>query len=92
MVLAEALAAGLPIIASSSGAIPEVIGSSAEYILPGDWKDLAHKLAQGPLARPPGERVAHPDALVQRYSTAAASERLAAIYDRLLEQNASARS
>jgi hypothetical protein len=45
---------------------------------------LARKLADGPLARPAGERVAHDPELVRRYSTTAASERLAAAYDRLL--------
>jgi glycosyltransferase involved in cell wall biosynthesis len=83
LVLAEALAAGLPIVASSSGAIPEVVGSSADYFLPGDWLGLARKLAEGPLARPPSARTAHPSELVHRYSTEAASERLAAVYDRL---------
>ena len=89
LVLAEAMAAGLPIVASSSGAIPEVVGPSGVYFVPGDWMGLAKRLAEGPLARPPGERVAHPDELVQRYSTEAASERLAAVYDRLLGANAS---
>ncbi len=88
LVLAEAMAAGLPIIASSSGAIPEVVGQTAEYFVPGDWMELARKLAQGPLARPPGERVSHPDELVRRYSTVAASERLSAIYERLLAPSA----
>jgi glycosyltransferase involved in cell wall biosynthesis len=89
LVLAEAMAAGLPIVASSSGAIPEVVGPSGEYFVPGDWMGLARKLAEGPLARPAGERVSHSEELVRRYSTVAASERLAGIYDRLLEAKAS---
>ena len=37
LVLAEALAAGAPVIASSSGAIPEVLhGSGAPLFTPGD--------------------------------------------------------
>jgi glycosyltransferase involved in cell wall biosynthesis len=88
LVLAEALAAGLPIVASSSGAIPEVVGASADYFHPGDWMELARVLAQGPLARPPGERISHPEELVRRYSTVASSERLAAVYDRLLDRSA----
>jgi len=89
LVLAEAMAAGLPIVASSSGAIPEVVGASGMYFVPGDWMGLARKLAEGPLARPPGERASHPEEIVRRYSTVAASERLGAIYDRLLAANAS---
>jgi glycosyltransferase involved in cell wall biosynthesis len=84
LVLAEAMAAGLPIVASSSGAIPEVVGNSGLYFSPGDWMGLARALAEGPLAGAPGERAAHPRELVQRYSSAAAAERLAAIYDRVL--------
>jgi glycosyltransferase involved in cell wall biosynthesis len=84
LVLAEAMAAGLPIVASRSGAIPEVAGKAATYFTPGDWPGLAELLAEGPLARPPGERVAHSPDLVRRYSIEAAAERLAAAYDRLL--------
>lgn len=86
LVLAEALAAGAPVIASSSGAIPEVLqGSGAPLFTPGDWLELARLLEAGPLARPPGERVGYPTEVVQRYSTRAAAERLAAAYDRVLE-------
>lgn len=46
---------------------------------------IARVLATGPFARAPGARVAYPQELVQRYSTAAAAERLAAAYDRLLK-------
>ena len=85
MVLAEAMAARLPIVASRSGAIPEVCGEAATYFLPGDWMGLAQALADGPLSRTPGERrVEPPETLVRRYSIEAAAERLAAAYDRLL--------
>ena len=84
LVLAEAIAAGLPIVASTSGAIPEVAGEAATYFPPGDWLELAKRLAAGPLDRPPGTRADHPPELVGRYSTAAAAERLAAVYDRLV--------
>ncbi len=84
MVLAEAMAAGLPIVAAQSGAIPEVCGDAATYFVPGDWMGLATALAAGPLSRPPGERVEAPAELVRRYSAEAAAERLAAAYDRLL--------
>jgi glycosyltransferase involved in cell wall biosynthesis len=81
LVLAEAMAAGLPILASTSGAIPEVCGESAEYFLPGDWMNLARKLAVGPLSRPASERVEHPQKLVHRYSAEAMAERLTSAYD-----------
>ena len=85
LVLAEALAAGAPIVASSSGAIPEVLhGSGAPLFTPGDWHELANLLDTGPLGRQPGERVAYPVGVVQRYSTRAAADRLAAAYERVL--------
>ncbi|HET8653188.1 MAG TPA: glycosyltransferase family 4 protein [Gaiellaceae bacterium] len=84
MVLAEAMASGLRILAAQSGAIPEVCGDAADYFLPGDWMGLAARLAEGPLSRPPGERSEAPAELVRRYSIEAAADRLAAAYDRLL--------
>jgi glycosyltransferase involved in cell wall biosynthesis len=79
MVLAEALAAGLPIIASTSGAIPEVAGPTATYVAPGDYVGLAEELAR--LPQEP-HRVADPER-VQRFSSAAAAQRLAAVYEQL---------
>jgi glycosyltransferase involved in cell wall biosynthesis len=85
MVLAEAMAAGVPIVASTSGAIPEVLnGSGASLFPPGDWVELARLLADGPLRAPPGTRVAYPPELVLRYSLEAAAERLDAAYRRVL--------
>lgn len=86
MVLAEAMAAGLAIITTTSGAIPEVVaGAPVELVAPGDWLGIARALAAGPLSRPPGERVSYPAEIVHRYSTSAAAQRLAAAYDRVLE-------
>jgi glycosyltransferase involved in cell wall biosynthesis len=84
MVLAEALAAGAPVLASTSGAIPEVVGSSAQLFAPGDWVELARLLAEGPLARPPGARVEHDPELVGRYSLEAAAARLRDAYRSVL--------
>lgn len=84
MVLAEAFGARLPVLASSSGAIPEVAGARASYFSPGDWLGLARLLAQGPLARPPGARQEPPPEVRERYSLEAAAERLARAYEQVL--------
>ena len=83
MVLAEAMAAGLDVLASDSGAIPEVLEGNGTLFSPGDWPRLAGLLRDGPLARPPGERVSYPAELRDRYSTGAMADRLAAAYDRV---------
>jgi glycosyltransferase involved in cell wall biosynthesis len=84
LVLAEAMAAGLDILAAHSGAIPEVLAGAGTSFAPGDWPELARRLAEGPLTRGPGERVDYPAELVRRYSTAAMAERLSEAYDRVL--------
>lgn len=76
MVLAEAMAAGVPIVASSSGAIPEVVGDDADLFEPGDWLGLARLLARGP------SRLASPERIA-RFSTEAAAGRLADAYERV---------
>jgi glycosyltransferase involved in cell wall biosynthesis len=84
MVLAEGMAAGLPVVVSTSGAIPEVVGEWAAFFTPGDWMGIARALASGPLSRPPSERVEYPVEQLERYSTRTAAERLASAYDRVL--------
>jgi glycosyltransferase involved in cell wall biosynthesis len=84
MVLAEAMAAGLDILAAQSGAIPEVLDGQGTLFAPGDWPALARRLAEGPLARAPGQRVPYPSELVSRYSTGAMADRLAVAYERVL--------
>jgi glycosyltransferase involved in cell wall biosynthesis len=79
MVLAEAMAAGVPIVASSSGAIPEVTAGRARYFSPGDWVTLAEILRE---VLSTHER---PDEHgVERYSLAATASRLAAAYAEVL--------
>lgn len=46
IVLLEAMASGLPIIASNSGACPEVIGNAGILFNPGDCIDLAEKIME----------------------------------------------
>lgn len=84
LVLAESMAAGLDLLASESGAIPEVLDGQGTLFAPGDWPRLARLLREGPLGRPPGERVVYPREQVELFSTPAAAGRLAAAYDRLL--------
>jgi glycosyltransferase involved in cell wall biosynthesis len=79
MVLAEAMAAGTPIVASSSGAIPEVAGDYARYVSPGDWVTLAERLQE--ILSDEAQPVAQAGGL---YSTDAAAARLAAAYDFVL--------
>jgi glycosyltransferase involved in cell wall biosynthesis len=84
MVSIEAMFAGLEVLASTSGALPEVLRGSATLFAPGDWVGLARALANGPLARPPGARVAHDPALLEHYSAQAAAARLAQAYAEVL--------
>ena len=84
MVLAEAIAARLPVVAAASGAIPEVLDGYGTLFAPGDWAGLADALAEGPLTQPPGTRAAPAPALVERYSNASAARRLSEAYAGLL--------
>lgn len=81
LVLAEGMAAGLDILATDSGAIPEVLDSQGTLFASGDWPRLADLLETGPLSRPPAARVAYPREIVERYSLSAMAERLASAYD-----------
>lgn len=84
MVLVEAMAAGLPVIASTTGSIPEVLDGTARHFAPGDWLGLAGQLAKYPLARAPGARIDYSRELLNRYSQSAAAARLTSAYERVL--------
>jgi glycosyltransferase involved in cell wall biosynthesis len=84
MVLAEAMAAGLPIVAAESGAIPEVLDGYGQLFAPGDWVGLAEALTRGPLAEPPGTRATPDPALLESYSSEAAAQRLREAYTAVL--------
>jgi glycosyltransferase involved in cell wall biosynthesis len=83
MVLAEAMAAHLPIVAAASGAIPEVLAGHGTLFRPGDWVGLARAIAEGPLAEPRGARSVPAPELLERYSVDAAVERLTTAYSTL---------
>ena len=84
MVLVEAMAAGLPIVTTSSGAIPEVVGPEAALVAAGDWVGIARALADGPL-RAPGRRVSYERASLERLGVGAAAARIAGAYDAVLD-------
>ncbi len=85
MVLVEAMAAGLPVVTTTSGAIPEVVGGSpARLVAPGDWQGMARILRDEILAHPPGRRVEWPAQRLERYSTGAAARRIGDAYAALL--------
>lgn len=84
MVLLEAMFAGLPVMASATGAIPEVTGGIVPTFAPGDWEGLAQALDEGPLRQDPGRRVSYDSELLARYTSSAAADRLAAAYDKVL--------
>lgn len=84
MVLAEAMATGTPIVATDTGAIPEVLGDQAPLVPAGDWRGIAAALRAGPLQDPPATRRTYDPDGVRHFSSAAASDRLAAAYDAAL--------
>ena len=53
MVLAEAMAAGVPVVAAASGAIPQVVRDGGTLFPPGDWVALARLLAEPSLPTAP---------------------------------------
>ncbi|WP_081690523.1 glycosyltransferase [Conexibacter woesei] len=84
MVLVEALAAGLPVIATDTGAIPEVTDGHATLVPPGDWRGIAAALLAGPLAQAPATRATPPAALLERVSAPAAAARTREAYNMVL--------
>ena len=84
MVLSEAMAARLPVVAAASGAIPEVLAGYGTLVPSGDWIGLADALADGPLSGEPGARAKSEPAQLERYTAAAAAARLSEAYRDLL--------
>ena len=83
MVLLEAMSAGLPVIASRLGAIPEVFSGVSEFglVAPGDvaaWRSALRRLADRSLAESEGSLMR---ALYEeRYTPATARARLESVY------------
>ena len=84
LVLAEAMAGHVPIVAAASGAIPEVVGESGTLFQSGDWVGLADVLERGPLAGPPAARRAPQPERLERFTRQAQAARLRAAYDGVL--------
>jgi glycosyltransferase involved in cell wall biosynthesis len=86
MVLVEALAARTPVIACSTGAIPEVLGDDGTLVAAGDWLGLAQALGDA-VAGAPAARADTDRERLERFSSAAAAERLRGVYADLLERS-----
>ena len=76
MVLLEAQAAGTAVVASASGAIPEVLAGAGTLVEPGDWRGLARAMSEAGAASAPPP--------LERFSVEAAAERTRAAYARVL--------
>jgi glycosyltransferase involved in cell wall biosynthesis len=85
MVLVEAMAAGTPIVACATGAIPEVLAGHGTLVGAGDWIGLARALAAGPLAGPaPAPHAPAAEERLAPYTIQAAAARLRDHYRALL--------
>jgi glycosyltransferase involved in cell wall biosynthesis len=85
-VIAEAMACGVPVVGSDSGAIPEVIGTSGLVVPEGDpvaLGDALHRLLSSAEARE-GLRAEGLKRVVEELSVQAMSERLWQLYGRVL--------
>ena len=81
LVLAEAMAAGVPVVASSVGGIPGVIGDAGRLVPADDVDALGHEIVSLLTDRGARERlVAAGRRQVSRFDWAASASRLAAIY------------
>jgi glycosyltransferase involved in cell wall biosynthesis len=86
-VLIEAMACGVPVVGTSSGAIPTVIGNAGLIVPPGDVNALAHALRR--LADNPAERAAFAEAGIKRvaaeFSVPVVGRKLAVLFNSLMQ-------
>ena len=86
LVLLEAMSAGLPIVTTRVGAIPEVIGADGLLVAPDDARALADAVAS--LVTDPDRAAALGAAgrerLCRRFSPAEMARRTSAVYERAL--------
>jgi glycosyltransferase involved in cell wall biosynthesis len=91
LVLLEGMVAGIPVIASNLGGIPEIVADGATGLLfrPGDAEDLAGKMQflwENPeYARALGQ--AGREQALENYSEGVYYQRLLAVYERAIEIN-----
>jgi glycosyltransferase involved in cell wall biosynthesis len=83
----EAMGAGVPVVSTTAGAIPEVAGHAALLVAPGDSTAMAEAIQSIVLDESlRGELVAEGRRNVQRYSWDRSATRLAGIYATLLAE------
>lgn len=82
MVLIEAMASGLPIITTTSGSIPDVVGDAAELIPPSDFLSLYESMKKLAFNRGRRERLSQMarERAVERYDRMKTAERIKGIY------------
>jgi glycosyltransferase involved in cell wall biosynthesis len=89
--LLEAQQAGVPVVASRAGSIPEVAGSGAALATPGDADDLAATIGRVVASDAAGRQL-RADLVesgrhnVQRFSWSSTARRLRSLYRQLIEQ------
>lgn len=85
MVLTEAMASGLAVITTSSGAIPEVVGGPPAILFPsGDWPSLASALRLRLERSSSNESISWSAEHLSQFSRESAAERVAQAYWQLL--------
>jgi glycosyltransferase involved in cell wall biosynthesis len=93
LALVEALAAGLPCIATPVGGVTEMVGESGALIVPPESEEAlaeAMKTMLSPAAR--AASAARGPGLAERFSIDRTADQFAALYDRLLAPAAAERS